>query len=196
MTKPAAPIAIVFVGLPASGKSTMISLLSKMLSDPFIYSTDSYIETVAKENGSTYNATFDAEIKYATKFMDEKLKEAIANNVNIIWDQTNMSDKKRKKIIHKLEKTHLLTCVCVLPPQNKKEEEELQHRLAHREGKTIPAYVINNMLESFVVPSVEEGFAHVKYFDIYGNGISIKDKDWHTEIKKMTGFSRIGHNNT
>jgi predicted kinase len=187
-------VAIVFVGLPASGKSTFIS---KLLNNDnfFVYSTDAYIEEVAKQNGSTYNATFDAEIKYATKFMDEKLVEAISTRDPIIWDQTNMSDKKRKKIIHKLEKFYNIHCVCFMPPQNKKEEDELMYRLSHREGKFIPAYVIDNMLGSFVIPHVDEGFKSVRFFDIYGNAIHSKDNDWHSEIIKTSGFSRVGHNN-
>lgn len=188
-------LAVVFVGLPASGKSTMITKLSDFMKNTFVYSTDSYIEEVAKQNGLTYNAMFDAEIKHATAYMDEKLAEAIIRRNPIIWDQTNMSDKKRKKIIHKLEKTHSLNCVCVLPPQNKKEEDELIRRLNNREGKNIPDYVINSMLDSFVIPSVDEGFDQVKYYDIYGNSISVKTDDWHNEIKKMSGFSRIGGNN-
>lgn len=188
-------VAIVFVGLPASGKSTMINKLVENNPDSFVYSTDTYIEEVAAQNGITYNEAFDSEIKHATKYMDEKLTEAIANRSLVIWDQTNMSDKKRKKIIHKLEKFYTIHCICVLPPQNKKEEEELMHRLNNRKGKTIPVYVLNNMLESFVIPTVDEGFYSVKFFDIYGNTISSKDQNWTSEIMKQSGFSRVGHNN-
>lgn len=170
-------IAIVFVGLPASGKSTMITKLADFMKDAFVYSTDQYIEDVAKENGSTYNATFDAEIDHATKYMNEKLAEAVANNVPIIWDQTNMTDKKRKKIIHKLEKRYEVKCICILPPQNKQEEEDYMYRLTHREGKTIPDYVIDKMLESFVVPSISEGFDYVSFYNIYGKSLNFKKRD-------------------
>lgn len=190
------PIAFVFVGLPASGKSTTIKNIVEVLPDCFIYSTDSYIEEIAKQNSSTYNATFDSEIKHATAHMDTMLNAAIAKKSNIIWDQTNMSDKKRRKIIHKLKKIYTIVCICIMPPQNKIEETELLKRLASREGKTIPVYIINNMLASFVIPSEEEGFAYVKYLDMYGNNINTdKQTTWKSEISKISGYSRIGSNN-
>jgi len=189
-------LAVVLVGLPASGKSTLIEKIKSSLGQCFVYSTDTYIEQVALQNNSTYNATFDSEIKYATQYMDNELATAIGSNVPIIWDQTNMSDKKRKKIIHKLHKTYKILCICIMPPQDKMQEEDLLFRISNRKGKTIPLYIIDRMLESFVIPTKEEGFCEVKYLDIYGNVLAVeKEINWQTEISRLMGYSRIGNNN-
>ena len=53
------------VGLPATGKSTLIEGMYKP--DTWIYSTDMYIESMAEDNGITYNEAFESNIKAATR---------------------------------------------------------------------------------------------------------------------------------
>lgn len=61
----AKPICYVMVGLPATGKSTLIEGMYKP--DTWIYSTDMYIESMAEDNGITYNEAFESNIKAATR---------------------------------------------------------------------------------------------------------------------------------
>jgi predicted kinase len=152
------PVAYVLVGLPGSGKSTwMRSMLAN--GNYVIISSDNEIEEYAKSVGLTYSDVFDEYIKTATSNMNAKFKDAVANNKNIIWDQTNMSVKKRKSILQQIPKQYKKIAVVF-----QLEREELQKRLDKRaelEGKHIPMHVIDNMERSFEIPTVAEGFDEV-----------------------------------
>lgn len=157
----------ILVGLPGSGKSTSIPDGF----EGFVYSTDRFIEDAAKHFDITYNQAFRDNIDAATKSMDVLLKEAIAKRIDVIWDQTNMSDKKRRLIMSKFPDGYVRKCYCRVPPRNEQEWKDLHERLANRPGKTIPEHVIQSMATSFVMPDWHEGFDVIHIFDIYGNKI-------------------------
>lgn len=173
------PVCTVMVGLPALGKSTHIENMYK--EDTWIYSTDMYIEAVAEDNGLTYDQAFESSVDAAKRFNDEKLRDMIRLQKDIIWDQTNLGVKKRIKIIRQMTQAgYDVDCICLMPPWHgvdkfsaKKNTEEWQRRLASREGKTIPNTVISNMMGYFVVPTTEEGFSKITFYDMYGALIGI-----------------------
>lgn len=163
----------VMVGLPATGKSTFIEKLKN--NNTWIYSTDIYIESVAENNGITYDEAFKTNINDAKKFNDNKLETMTYLEKDIIWDQTNLGKKKRKKIINQMkEKGYRLECICFLHPDHCKFDDFKlwNERLMSREGKTIPQNVISNMIESFTLPTEDEGFDKITYYNIHGIEIS------------------------
>ena len=147
----------VLVGLPGSGKSTSISEDF----DGFVYSTDNYIEKCAKMNGLSYNESFQEFIKPATKSMNEQLEIAVRQKADVLWDQTNMSSKKRIGILSKFPKSYRKICICRVPPQTGDEWLELGIRLGARPGKIIPMHIIETMADSYVKPTIDEGFEHL-----------------------------------
>lgn len=165
------PAVVVLVGLPASGKSTARAQAAATGASgrAYQYSTDDKIETMAEEYGMTYSEVFQDVIKDVTAQANEEVEEAIRNDQGVVWDQTNMTVKKRRKILNRFPDTYRKECVCILPPMNREQEMELQRRLDSRPGKEIPNYVLRAMRESFQLPSMNEGFNRVLYFDIYGN---------------------------
>lgn len=161
------PKLTVLVGLPGSGKSTSIPEDF----DGFVYSTDNYIESCAKMNGWSYNFAFQKFIEPATKTMNEQVEIAIRQKADIIWDQTNMSAKKRRGILSRFPKAYKKICICRVPPADKKEWAELEDRILQRSkntGKMIPTSILENMADSYTEPTVEEGFDEVYLYDIYG----------------------------
>lgn len=157
------------VGLPGSGKS---SVIRKWNSDnAFVYSTDDYIERIASLNGKTYNDVFHDQIKKAVKHMDSEVESAFRDKKDVIWDQTCLNPKKRASILTKTPKDYTKHCICMVPPRNQSEWDELRRRLANRPGKNIPDNVIESMARSYVEPSVDEGFHTVTLYDIYGQPI-------------------------
>jgi tRNA uridine 5-carbamoylmethylation protein Kti12 len=166
----------VLVGLPGSGKSTRLSFVDdpEFSDTVFVYSTDNYIEAQAKEAGKTYNDMFRDHIDAATKHMNDVLAIAISAGIDVYWDQTNMSSKKRKGILSKFPKSYRKECWCVRPPQTPEEWGDLEIRLMFREGKTIPHHIIEAMADSYVEPELDEGFDYIMVVDLFGNTISEK----------------------
>jgi predicted kinase len=163
------PTATVMVGLPALGKSTFIQKLKT--ADTWIYSTDMYIDAVAEDNGITYSEAFESNIKAATEFNDQKLQTMVRLQKDIIFDQTNLGAGKRRKIINRLKQNgYTVNCICLFPPLSGMidDQKEWKRRLESRPGKDIPNHVLANMLESFVVPTVDEGFDRVDYYTMHG----------------------------
>jgi predicted kinase len=167
------PTVVVLVGLPASGKSTAraAAAANGITADSYHYSSDDHIDAYAAELGSTYSEVFKDYVRAATKLADDGLTQAIQSGRNVVWDQTNMTRKKRRQILERFPRDYRYDCICILPPFTDQQEEELQRRLASRAGKDIPDFVMRSMRDSFVLPTQSEGFNRVMYFDIYGNMI-------------------------
>jgi predicted kinase len=162
-------ICTVMVGLPGLGKSTIVEEMYKP--DTWIYSTDRFIEDAARHFGTTYNEAFADNIKAATSAMNQQLSDAIKEHKDIIWDQTNLGKSKRAKIVNRMRDAgYRACCVCLLPPEahHLDDQKAWKRRLDGREGKTIPTHVLANMLESFEVPTLDEGFDSIKYYSMYG----------------------------
>ena len=165
----------VLVGLPGSGKSTFTDkFIGELGFTPFIYSTDQFIEDAAKHFNITYNEAFKANIGAATKTMDSMLEAATKFGVDVIWDQTNMSPKKRRGITSKVPNTYMKSCYCIIPPRNEEEWVELNRRLASRSGKTIPQHIVQQMASSYVEPELDEGFDRIFVMDMCGKLLTEK----------------------
>lgn len=158
---------IVLVGLPASGKSTFRN--DPAYADHYHFSSDDFIDDYAEEIGSTYGEVFTDYIKEATRLANVGLAEAIADGQSVIWDQTNMSRKKRAAILSKFPKEYNARCVCIEPPETAEDEYELSRRLKSRPGKNIPAFVMANMRKSYQKPNLDEGFNTVAFYNINGD---------------------------
>ena len=164
------PICTVMVGLPGLGKSTIVNGMYKDV-DTFIYSTDNLLEVAAKELGSTYDEVFETLIKSVTEAANGSLDVAIRNKQDIIWDQTNLGEGKRKKIINRMKQAgYQVRCNCILPPEAGwiDDQKTWAYRLANRPGKTIPQNILTNMIESFTVPTVAEGFDMITFYNMHG----------------------------
>jgi tRNA uridine 5-carbamoylmethylation protein Kti12 len=153
------------VGIPASGKSTLVEMLMKVYPTAFVYSTDAEIERMAKFVGKTYDEVFPDYIKKAEAEMNLQLEEAAKNNRLVIWDQTNLTAKKRKAILARVNAKKNY-CICFEPPREVGLIAELTRRLENRPGKTIPENILASMFKSYVEPSLDEGFDQIQIFDI------------------------------
>ena len=151
---------IVLVGLPGSGKSTWRDdFLATVEEDFDVISSDDIIEELCAKEGITYTEGFDKFAGRATKQMKQNFREAVNKGRNIIWDQTNMTPKKRRTILKDVPEDYYREVVSF-----EVMEDVLLERLAKREketGKHIPAFVIKNMANSYVPPTRQEGFDNV-----------------------------------
>lgn len=163
----------VMVGLPGTGKSTLVSNLAKQprFANCFVYSTDNYIEQYAQEKNSTYDAVFKTVVNEATRVMNDRLDYAMQRGLPVIWDQTNLGIKKRNGILGRFNKQWSKECHCILPPQGDSQHEDWEWRLGDRPGKVIPWGIIKSMQDTYVVPKLDEGFDQVYYYDMYSNEV-------------------------
>ena len=169
------PICTVMVGLPGLGKSTIanfgLGVYDRIEMPVFVYSTDAILERIANQLGKTYNDVFEQHIKSATAEADIDLAYAIKERQDIICDQTNLGVKKRAKIINRMRQAgYEVRCVCIVPPKEGhfSDLKDWKYRLANRPGKTIPGSVLKNMIESFVMPTKDEGFDMITFYDMHG----------------------------
>jgi len=145
----------VLVGVPASGKSTWVKNQEWARHIPIV-STDRFVEEHAAKEGKTYSDVFDGYMPVAVRLMANQVLICQANKKDIIWDQTSTSVATRAKKIRMLPEYRKIAVVFPTPPI-----DELQKRLASRPGKVIPWEVVQNMIDKWEHPTLEEGFDEI-----------------------------------
>jgi predicted kinase len=143
------------IGVPAAGKSTWVDA-QEWANDCVYVSTDKYVEQYAKSLNKTYNEVFDEFMPEAVNLMCQDVIVAREQGRDIIWDQTSVSVKSRKKKFNMLPKYEHIAVVFKTP-----EKDELERRLASRPGKNIPAHVMRSMIDHFEIPDEKEGFKEI-----------------------------------
>jgi predicted kinase len=152
------PTAYLLVGVPGSGKSTWAE--PYLQRDFKLISTDNYIETVAAAAGKTYGEVFKQTIEAATKWMEDCVRDYTAAMFGIVWDQTNLTMKSRRKKLDLL----LAAGYDVVAVTFEIPDGELKRRREVREaatGKTIPPSVMESMGATYQRPTRLEGFTKV-----------------------------------
>lgn len=153
------PELIMLVGVPGCGKSTWVETFNE--SGKFtVISMDYFIEEFAASEGLSYQDSFVKYAGVAARQMKEELKRAFKANEPIIWDQTNLTIKSRKKKLKVVPEgyTKIAQVFEIDGP-------ELERRRTLREdhnGKTVPAFVLQRMQASYARPSKSEGFDIIK----------------------------------
>jgi predicted kinase len=152
------PELVMLCGIPCSGKSTYVNKLRayEYWENAVVLSTDNYIEDQAKRLGMTYNEVFQDCIDEATRQLEMSFARAKDEGKKIIWDQTNLSIKTRKKKLTKVPSIYKRTVVWF-----QVDLEEALKRNVTREGKFIPESILKRMYHQFEVPTLEEGFDFV-----------------------------------
>ena len=149
------PTLIMLCGSPCSGKSTYVQKLL-LEGDYVVLSTDNYIERMATKLKSTYSEIFEEYIDAASHELELELKEAIRENKSIIFDQTNLTPKARKRKLSKIPSYYTKYAVWFDEPL-----QVVLDRNENRPGKYIPKSVLRRMHSQFVRPTLEEGFDYV-----------------------------------
>lgn len=155
------PKLYMLVGVPGSGKSTWVNQYVDFRSHDNLYiaSTDDIIEGIALVDGKTYNEVFKDNIKAAEKQMYENVMDATSRDLDIIWDQTNLTRKSRAKKLIMIPDHYEKIGVLFPTP------DDLWERLLNREGasgKSIPSHIIRSMIEMIEQPMLDEGFDRVE----------------------------------
>jgi predicted kinase len=145
----------VMVGVPGSGKSTWIKN-QFWANDCVVVSSDQLVEAEAERQGKTYNDVFKDYINTAISLMLDQVIAARDEGKDIIWDQTSVNVKSRRKKFKMLPDYEHIAIVFNTPLV-----EELTKRLDSRPGKSIPWEVVNSMINAFEMPTEEEGYKEI-----------------------------------
>ena len=151
------PTLYMLIGVPASGKSTWRKKNAAVADE--IISTDDIIDHRAATLGVTYNDVFKDTIKEATDLANKHAIKAFASDQDVIWDQTNITKKSRASKLAMVPKHYHKTAVFFATPP----EEEWQRRLNSRPGKSIPAHILDSMVEMLEMPELDEGWHTIDY---------------------------------
>ena len=151
------PTLWMLIGVPAAGKSTWIATHHFDWNNTVLISTDNIIDQRAASQNKTYSQVFQSEIKSATTEMNTNLRNAIANNENIVWDQTNVTASARKKKLALIPDDYHKIAVFFKTPDT----AELTRRLDSRVGKTIPHNIVHGMISQLEPPGHNEGFDEI-----------------------------------
>ena len=155
------PTFCMLIGVPGAGKSFWIEQQPIDWNKTVLISTDAIIDQRAAAQSKTYDQVFALEIKSATAETKVRLARAVANNLDIIIDQTNVSVNSRKAKLSKIPAVYDKIAVFFATPQ----AEEHQRRLQGRVGKTIPDHVIQGMMDQLTMPTKGEGFDRIIHVD-------------------------------
>jgi tRNA uridine 5-carbamoylmethylation protein Kti12 len=155
---------IILVGIPTSGKSTIIKQLMTKYADLHVFSTDDEIQRMADEEGKTYNDLVQTHFGKARQAANKKLAQAQAENKTVIYDQTNLTDKKRRKTLG--DEMNETLCICFLPPKDENEFKVILERNKTRPGKVIPVGIIINMMRSYELPVKSDGYFNIVYYTL------------------------------
>lgn len=159
--------AFVLVGVPGSGKSTYVTeVLLKQCPDATWISTDAFVETYAATQNKTYSEVFDEYMPTAVQLMADAVVQARSLKQDIIWDQTSTTRKSRKNKFRMLPDYQFSALVFDTP-----DALELDRRLSSRPGKSIPAFVVNSMIDRFQVPTLDEGFFEIRFITQKENNV-------------------------
>lgn len=158
------PVAVVVTGVPGSGKTTALKqIFGEELYNRHVVSSDHYIETEAAKMGKTYTEAFSELIADANAHLLVKMKELKNKGQLIIWDQTNLTPKKRKVIVNRLKDTHHLVLMVFDVP-----EDIVEQRVADRAdktGKIIPDHIQASMRKNFDPSAdMENSFSDIWYW--------------------------------
>jgi predicted kinase len=145
----------VLVGVPGAGKSTWVNN-QEWAKDCVYISSDQLIDEEAERQGKTYNDVFKDYVNEAISLMLDQVITAREEGKDIIWDQTSVSVKSRKKKFQMLPDYEHIAVVFNTPPA-----DELTKRLASRPGKSIPWEIVSSMIDNFEMPTEEEGYKEV-----------------------------------
>ena len=147
------PFVILLIGVPLSGKTTFIR---KNYPNTKVISRDDLVMEVY--GSDDYNTAFkEVDQKEVDLLLDLRLKEVNTNKENVIVDMTNMTVIRRAKTLNYFSDNYYKVAI-IFKVLEMEEYERRNNERNIKENKWIPLFVIENMLNSYQEPTLDEGF--------------------------------------
>lgn len=160
------PTVYMLIGLPGSGKSTVAEKLAKG-QDAIIVSTDKIREELFGDEAIQSNEKYNGNTVFCIAY--DKVKLAMLEGKNVIFDATNVKRKDRKYFLDLLRPEKFLAlqetnyeymfhAILIATPYEKCLENNLNRR------RVVPEEVIKRMMCNFEVPMKFEGWDTVEIY--------------------------------
>lgn len=145
----------IMIGIPGSGKTTLANKIKK---DNTIYlsSDEIRVELYGKEVQNKNAEVFD--------LMQRRAIESLKKGLDVIYDATNLSLKKRKNIINRAKKYGKVRAYLCCPPIS-----VILERNIIRQERNIPWEKLLLMLHSIECPMYYEGFDEIFLYNPFPN---------------------------
>ena len=170
------PTIFVYIGLPASGKSTHAREWAATHSNSIHLSSDAIREELYGD------ACIQGDPNKVFSIMLRRAREAIAEGLDVLYDATNVTHKNRRSILQIPNVTFVARMFIV-------SVEECKRRNSERARK-VPDSVIDRMVRQFQPPCEWEGFGRIERFDC-GETLTYQDL-----MRPMLHFSQQNPNHT
>lgn len=151
---------VMMVGLPGCGKSTYSNKLAQQ--GFVVYSSDAIRNELNMHENTQTAKVFE--------IMHKRIKVAMQENKDIVYDATNLSRKRRMAYLESIKKYnyHKICYLFIVPLEVCMERNALRTGYAR-----VPDHVYNNMLRAFQIPMIEEGWDEIIPI-LYDGKIDIK----------------------
>lgn len=153
------PVGFIMIGLPASGKSTLINKLQKDFGIKHVLSTDTLAEEYAEKNNLTYKAAIKTNFKEFKKEMQNKASLIKINKEDFIWDQVNSNKNIREAKVRMFKNDFYVIGILMNPTS-----EQILNRMIDRKlysDKDLSSAMIFEMSKLFSMPEISEGFKEI-----------------------------------
>jgi predicted kinase len=173
------PKFIMMIGLPASGKSYYAREIA-IKEDAIIISSDNLRqELYGSEDTQDHNTELFVELH-------RRIKDALREDISVVYDATNISYKKRKAFLDELKKISCeKECYLIATPYEKCIE---QNNIRDRK---VPEYVIKRMYKQIFIPQYYEGWNEIHII----KNFNPKDFGIHILFNGENGLNKIDQEN-
>ena len=178
------PSLVMLIGIPGSGKSTLAKSLAQesytvLSSDEIrwnIFGEDSF-PADEKEREKIQSAVY--------KVIREEAKEHLKNGRSVVIDATNLSRKRRKKLLSFFSDTpsYKKAILLVASPEVCKKRNKIRPR-----GKRVPDENMEDLLRRFEVPVMGEGWDEIS--------LLIHDEEYRYPFELLSDFSQDNPHHT
>jgi predicted kinase len=170
---------IMMVGLPASGKSYYAREIA-IKEDAIIMSSDSLRqELYDNEDTQDHNTELFVELH-------RRIKDALREDISVVYDATNTSYKKRKAFLDELKKIPCeKECYLIATPFEKCIEQN------NKRDRKVPENVIERMYKQIFIPQYYEGWDKIHIIKNFNH----KDFDINVLFNGENGLNKIDQEN-
>ena len=180
------PILIILIGLPCSGKNFIAEEIIKHTSNTIHLSSDTIRKELFGFEDQTQNHLVFQE-------MNNRCFECLDNNQNVVYNATNLSQKRRKHLIDAAKNHYNAKVYCILCMAS---IGTILERNLTRAERHIPEDKIIQLLRTMDVPLIYEGFDRIGYVNTDNLTSSVSLLEWFSNIGKDYDQQNEHHNSS